>query len=244
MTSKRPAVCCRPWWAVSPCELDEAGISRAVVESVAENCVDAVVAPAFWALVAGGAGVAAHRAVNTLDAMVGHRSPRYRRFGWASARLDDVAAWVPARLAALAVAAVRPARAGAVWRAVRHQAPAHPSPNGGVVEAAFAAALGVTLGGRNRYGERVEHRPLLGTGPPAGPRDVERAVVLLGHVTAAIAWRAPAVGSWSGRRSCRDGRRRRRSAGHPPASRPTRWWPGRSRYSLSSAWSSARSHCS
>ena len=103
-----------------------------------ENCVDVVVAPAVWALLAGGAGVAAHRAVNTLDAMVGHRSPRYQRFGWASARLDDAAAWVPARLAALAVAVVRPTRAVAVWPAVRHQAPAHPSPNGGIVEAAFA----------------------------------------------------------------------------------------------------------
>jgi len=204
-----------------PTALGEAEISRAVVESVAENCVDAVVAPAFWALVAGGPGVAAHRAVNTLDAMVGHRSARYRRFGWASARLDDVAAWVPARLAALTVATVRPARAGAVWRAVRHQAPGHPSPNGGVVEAAFAAALGVTLGGRNRYGERTEDRPPLGDGPPPGPADIERAVVLLGRVTAVTALASVAFGLVLSCRSCRGDRPRPRSAAHPPASLPT-----------------------
>jgi adenosylcobinamide-phosphate synthase len=170
-----------------PTGLDPLEISRAVVESVAENSVDAVVAPAVWAALAGGPGVAAHRALNTLDAMVGHRSDRYLRFGWASARLDDAAGWLPSRVTALAVAAVRPRRARAVWRAVRTQAPLHPSPNGGVAEAAFAAALGVTLGGRNRYGEQVEDRPLLGEGRPAEAADIERAVDLLRDVTATVA---------------------------------------------------------
>jgi adenosylcobinamide-phosphate synthase len=177
-----------------PAGLDGAEIARAVVESVAENAVDAVVAPLFWAVVAGSPGVLGHRAVNTLDAMVGHHSPRYERFGWASARLDDAAAWAPARLTALAVAAVRPQRAGAVLAAVRHQAPTHPSPNGGVSEAAFAAALGVSLGGTNRYGDRVEDRGVLGSGPPAAPADIERAVALLRDVTIVVALGAAGIG--------------------------------------------------
>ena len=145
-------------------EMDEGEVVRAAVESVAENTVDAVTAPLLWALAAGAPGVLAYRAVNTLDAMVGHRSPRYERFGWAAARADDVANWIPARLTAWAVAALRPARAGAVRRAVRDQAPAHPSPNAGVVEAAFAAAMGIRLGGVNDYAGRIETRPALGQG--------------------------------------------------------------------------------
>ena len=157
-----------------PSQLDEKEIARAVVESVAENTVDAVVAPAFWASAPGAPGALGYRAVNTLDAMVGHRSARYEHYGWASARLDDLAGWVPARVTAALVAAVRPRSAGAVWTAVRTQAPAHPSPNAGVAEAAFAAALGLRLGGENRYGEpggsgaktqRVEIRPPLGDRP-------------------------------------------------------------------------------
>src|SRR5207248_2273545 len=142
-----------------PAALDEKEITRAVVESVAENTVDAVVAPLLWAAVAGAPGALGHRAVNTVDAMVGQRSIRYLRYGWAGARLDDAAAWVPARVTAVAVAAVRPHTAGAVWQAVREDAPRHPSPNAGVAEAAFAAALGLRLGGENRYGHRIETRP-------------------------------------------------------------------------------------
>ena len=167
-----------------PTGLDEKEVARAAVESVAENTVDAIVAPILW----GRAGLAlAYRAVNTMDALVGHTSPRYERFGWASARLDDGANWLPARLTAAAVAAARPARARAVWEAVRRQAPAHPSPNAGVAEAAFAAALDLRLGGENRYGNRVELRPPLGTGRPPEPRDIERAVRLSQQVTAAVA---------------------------------------------------------
>jgi adenosylcobinamide-phosphate synthase len=170
-----------------PAGLELAEIARAVVESVGENTVDAIVAPAFWAALGGGPAAIGYRAINTLDAMVGHRSTRYARFGWASARTDDLAAWVPARLTALLVAAVRPARARHVWTAVRTQAPAHPSPNAGVAEAAFAAALDLSLGGTNRYGTRVEHRPTLGTGRPAGPGDIERACALSRDVTAVLA---------------------------------------------------------
>lgn len=146
-------------------ELDEVEIVRATVESVAENTVDAVVAPLLWAFLAGAPGVAAYRAVNTLDAMVGHRSDRYERFGWAAARADDGANWIPARATAALVAAVRPDRGREILEAVRRQAPGHPSPNAGVAEAAFAAALGVRLGGVNDYAGRRETRPALGRGP-------------------------------------------------------------------------------
>ena len=169
-----------------PSALDEKEIARAVVESVAENTVDAVVAPALWAAVAGAPGALGYRAVNTLDAMVGHHSDRYENYGWASARLDDVAGWVPARATAALVAGVRPSAARSVWHAVRTQAPAHPSPNAGVAEAAFAAALGLRLGGENRYGDRVELRPPLGTGRPAEAGDIARAVALSGDVSRAL----------------------------------------------------------
>ena len=169
-----------------PAGLGPDEIARAVVESLAENTVDAVVAPAFWGAVAGAPGALGYRAANTLDSMVGHRTPRYANYGWASARLDDALAWVPARLTAALVAVVRPRSARAVWVAVRDQAPAHPSPNAGVAEAAFAAALGVRLGGANRYGDRVEARATLGTGRPVVADDIGAAVRLSRDVCAAL----------------------------------------------------------
>ena len=169
-----------------PESLDAKGVARAVVESVAENTVDAVVAPACWAAVGGAAGAAFYRAVNTLDAMVGHRNERYLQFGWASARLDDIANWIPARLTALLVAAVRPARAGEVLDALRHP-PAHPSPNAGVAEAAFAAALGLRLGGDTVYAGKVDPRPAFGTGRPPEAADIGAAVSLSRDVTLALA---------------------------------------------------------
>jgi adenosylcobinamide-phosphate synthase len=164
-------------------DLDAAEISRAVVESLAENTVDAVVAPAFWAFVAGAPGALGYRAVNTMDASVGYLSARYARYGWASARLDDLANYVPARLTAALVVAVRPRSAGAVWRAVRRDAPSHPSPNSGVAEAAFAAALGLQLGGVNVYGAREERRPRLGCGRVPGVADIATTVALCRDVT-------------------------------------------------------------
>jgi len=161
-----------------PAGMDENEMARAVVESVAENTVDAVVAPAFWAAIGGAPGALGYRAVNTMDAMVGHRSTRYQAYGWASARLDDAAGYLPARLTAALVAGVRPGHTADIWRAVHDQAPGHPSPNAGVAEAAFAAALGLRLGGCNRYGERVEHRPWLGQGRPAARSDIQPAVRL------------------------------------------------------------------
>jgi adenosylcobinamide-phosphate synthase len=153
---------------------------------VAENTVDAVVAPALWALAFAAPGAVGYRAVNTLDSVVGHRDGRYRRYGWASARLDDAAAWVPARATAVLVALVRPGAVADIWDAVRHDAPAHPSPNAGVAEAAFAAALGRRLGGPSRYGDQVELRPPLGRGGPPETADIRRAVTLSRHVTAAL----------------------------------------------------------
>ncbi|AJE40065.1 cobalamin biosynthesis protein [Streptomyces nodosus] len=161
-----------------PQALDADGIARAVVESVAENTSDAVVGALVWGAVGGVPGLAGFRAVNTLDAMVGHRSPRYRRYGWASARLDDLAGWPGARLTAVLAAVAGPDPRGAVraWRADAHR---HPSPNAGPVEASFAGALGVRLGGTLSYGGRVEHRPVLnGPGRAVGLRDIERAVRL------------------------------------------------------------------
>ena len=169
-----------------PESLDGKGIARAVVESVAENTVDAVVAPACWAAAGGAAGAGFYRAVNTLDAMVGHRNERYLHFGWASARLDDAANWIPARLTGLLVAAVRPRRAREILDAVVHP-PAHPSPNAGVAEAAFAAALGLRLGGDTVYAGRVDPRPAFGSGRPPEPADIGAAVRLSRDVTLALA---------------------------------------------------------
>jgi adenosylcobinamide-phosphate synthase len=121
-----------------------------------------------------------------MDAMVGHHPERYERFGWCSARADDVAAYVPARVTAGLVCLVRPARASAIRRAVSVDAPAHPSPNAGVAEAAFAAGLGLELGGKLRYGEQIEDRPLLGTGPRPGAADIGRATQLANQVELAL----------------------------------------------------------
>ncbi|MEI5099849.1 cobalamin biosynthesis protein [Streptomyces sp. PmtG] len=161
-----------------PEALDADGIARAVVESVAENTSDAVVGALVWGAVGGVPGLLGFRAVNTLDAMVGHRSARYLRYGWASARLDDVAGWPGARLTAVLAAAAGDSPRGAV-RAWRADAARHPSPNAGVVEASFAGALGVRLGGTLSYAGRTEHRPVLNTeGRAVRAADIERAVRL------------------------------------------------------------------
>ncbi|GAB1824134.1 cobalamin biosynthesis protein [Herbidospora sp. RD11066] len=171
-----------------PSNLGENELARATVESVAENTSDAVVAPLFWGAVAGVPGLLAYRAINTLDAMVGHRSPRYERFGWAAARLDDVANYIPARLTAL-LAALCSGRVVPTLRAVFLYGSRHPSPNSGQCEAAFAGALNVTLGGVNDYGGRLEHRPELGDGPKPTKADISRAVTLARRV----AWAAAAL---------------------------------------------------
>lgn len=177
-----------------PSELDESAVAAAVIESVAENSVDAVVAPVFWAILAGAPGASAYRAINTMDAMVGRLDDRYRQFGWAAARLDDIANYVPARLFAALVAALRSRQARAIWTAIRRDAVAHPSPNAGVAEAAVAAAIGRELGGPLRYGDRHENRPRLGVGSRPTADDITTAVRLASQTElvlaalAALAW--------------------------------------------------------
>lgn len=164
-----------------PQALDATALARATVESVAENTSDAVVAPLLWGALFGVPGLLGYRAVNTLDAMVGHRSPRYRQFGWASARLDDVANLIPARAAAALTVAGAPVVGGSAqgaWHAWQRDAAAHPSPNAGRVEAAFAGALEIRLGGRTVYAHGVEERPVLGTGRSPDAGHVTRAVEL------------------------------------------------------------------
>lgn len=208
-----------------PQNLDAAGVARATVESVAENTSDAVTAPLFWGALAGLPGLVAYRASNTLDAMVGYRSERYERFGWAAARLDDAVNLAPARLAGALALAAAPwvgGSASAGWVAMRRDAPAHPSPNGGVVEAAFAGVLGVSLGGVNAYGGVREDRGRLGDGPPPGPEDVARAnrlsrLVGLGSLavacamscamSCAVSGATPRAVSWVGARLRRSWRR-------------------------------------
>ncbi|KUL25641.1 cobalamin biosynthesis protein [Streptomyces regalis] len=184
-----------------PQALDADGIARAVVESVAENTSDAVVGALVWGAVAGVPGLVGFRAVNTLDAMVGHKSAKYRRYGWASARLDDVAGWPGARLTAVlaAVAGGDPRGAVRAWRA---DAAKHPSPNAGPVEASFAGALGVRLGGTLSYGGRVEHRPVLNgaAGRAVQVTDIERAV----RLSQRVSWLA--LGVCAGARLLKRGR--------------------------------------
>jgi adenosylcobinamide-phosphate synthase len=179
-----------------PAGLDVADLARATVESVAENTSDAVVGPLFWGAVAGVPGLLTYRAVNTLDAMVGHRSDRYHRFGWAAARLDDAANLLPARLTAALAVVLAPVVGGqprAAWRAWRRDGRKHPSPNAGPVEAAFAGALGRTLGGPLTYGGRVEDRPLLGNGPAPAVSDITRAAKLSAAVSLGAGAMAVAV---------------------------------------------------
>ena len=183
-------------------------LARASVESVAENTSDAVVAPLLWGAVAGAPGLLGYRAVNTLDAMVGYRSARYRRFGWAAARLDDAANWVPARVAAALGSAAAPVvggtprRAWAVWR---RDAAGHPSPNAGRVEAAFAGALGVRLGGASVYAGQREDRGVLDGGRPVEPGDLARAARLSRVVGAGSAVLAAAAAAGLGALAHRGG---------------------------------------
>jgi len=164
-----------------PSRLDEKELARATVESVAENTSDAVVAPLFWGALAGLPGLVGYRAVNTLDAMVGHRSRRYADFGTAAARADDAANLIPSRLTAVAFIIAAPIVGGrrlrTAWVWLR-DGNRHPSPNAGQCEAAMAGALGVRLGGQNVYFGRAEERPALGDGRPPDPADVYRAVRL------------------------------------------------------------------
>ncbi|SDO24294.1 adenosylcobinamide-phosphate synthase [Nakamurella panacisegetis] len=189
-----------------PSRLDAAQITRATIESVAENTADAVVSPLFWGAMAGMPGLLAYRAANTLDAMIGHHRPRYENYGWAAARLDDVLNFVPARLCVVVVALCAPVVGGRpmdALRAARRDGPGHPSPNAGPVEAAFAGALGITLGGVNVYAGRVEDRGTLGDGPPPEVPDIARVARLSAAVTLVTSISAAMLGSAIGSRRSR-----------------------------------------
>ncbi len=180
--------------------LDEHGIARAAIESGAENYSDGVVAPAFWYLLLGLPGLLAYKAINTMDSMVGHRSPRHRAFGRAAARIDDAVNWVPARIAggliAAAAVVVPGAAPGQAWRTMLRDAPRHSSPNAGWPEAAMAGALGLALLGPRYYeGEAAADEAWLGDGRKAATADDVRRTVwvfaaacaLVAVLTAAIA---------------------------------------------------------
>lgn len=175
-----------------PRTLREQAIVRAVIESVAENTVDAVIATLLFGHAFGPAGILAHRVANTMDAMVGHKSEKYLNFGWAAAKFDDVLAYVPARATMAAVICVRPGRARHIIATVVKDAPKHPSPNGGVAEASFAAALNIRLGGTNVYNGIVENRGELGTGEAPTAKDIRRATRLANQVGALVAF-APLI---------------------------------------------------
>ena len=148
-----------------PDQLDAAGVARAALESLAENTSDGIVAPLFWGAIFGLPGIAAYKAINTMDSMIGHKSPRFQAFGWAAARIDDVVNLIPARATGLIFAALssRPGRAFSVmWRDARQ----HRSPNAGWPESAMAGALGVRLSGPRAYGEGVRPEPWINSGEP------------------------------------------------------------------------------
>src|SRR5262245_20478752 len=174
-----------------PDTLDEAGVARAAIESLAENFSDGVVAPAFWLAAAGLAGGAAYKAINTADSMIAHRTPRHDAFGRAAARLDDLVNLPASRLSALlivAAAAVSPGASVAhAWRAVVRDAPRHRSPNAGYPEAAMAGALGLALAGPGVYGGRPCEAAVMGDGRrDATAADIRAALRLYRHADAML----------------------------------------------------------
>jgi len=166
-----------------PQVLDEAGVAGAAIETLAESTSDGVVAPWFWLVLFGLPGIAAYKAINTADSMIGHRNERYRDYGWAAARLDDLVNLVPARLTALMVVVacffVPNASPGNAWKAAWRDAGKHKSPNAGWPEAAFAGALRISLGGPRAYDGEVVDLPAMGDGTRAlASAHIEWALVL------------------------------------------------------------------
>jgi adenosylcobinamide-phosphate synthase len=162
-----------------PDQLDEAGVARAGIESLAESTSDGVVAPLVFLLIGGLPGIALYKAVNTADSMIGHRSARFAEFGWAAARLDDLLNWLPARLAGALICLAGGGRAAlaVMWR----DAGLHKSPNAGWPEAATAASLEIALAGPRVYGGALTSDPYLNAGgrKAAGPADIEAAIQLI-----------------------------------------------------------------
>ncbi len=166
-----------------PSLLDRHGVSRAAIESLAENFSDGVVAPVFWYLLFGFPGLLIYKAVNTMDSMIGHMSDKYRAYGMTAARLDDILNLIPARLSgmfiALAALLTPTARPGAALKVMMRDASKHRSPNSGWPEGAMAGALGLTLAGPRRYSRHTVDDPWIGDGTAmAGPRDIYRALYI------------------------------------------------------------------
>jgi len=161
-----------------PSQLDAPGVTRAALESLAENSSDGIVAPLFWGVIAGLPGIAAYKAINTLDSMIGHRTPRHEAFGWASARIDDLVNLAPARLTGL-VFALASRRPGAALAAMARDARHHRSPNAGWPEAAMAGALGVRVSGPRIYADRIADEPFVNAAcPDPTPADLRRGLAL------------------------------------------------------------------
>lgn len=166
-----------------PQALDEAGVARAAIETLAESTSDGVVAPWFWLVLLGLPGIALYKAINTADSMIGHLNERYRDYGWAAAKLDDLVNWLPARLTAVLITAAcfftEHASPGKAWAMARRDAPKHASPNSGWPEASFAGALGFALGGPRSYAGELVDLPTFGDGKSAlVASDILRALVL------------------------------------------------------------------
>jgi adenosylcobinamide-phosphate synthase len=171
--------------------LDQAGVARAAIESLAENFSDGVVAPAFWMAIGGLTGAAIYKAINTADSMIGFRTPRHAAFGWAAARLDDLVNLPASRLSALLIIAAagltKGASPGGAWRAVRRDANRHRSPNAGYPEAAMAGALGLMLAGPRRYGGILVDDAMMGDGRRAADAaDIRAALALYRHADAIL----------------------------------------------------------
>ncbi len=168
--------------------LDEAGVARAAIESLAENFSDGVVAPAFWLCLAGPTGGALYKAANTADNMIGHRTPRFEHFGWAAARLDDWLNWPASRLSGCLIVAAAALKPGAspreAWAAMARDAPRHRSPNAGWPEAAMAGALGLKLAGPRSYGGRIVPDAFMGDGRrEANAADIRDALAVYRRAT-------------------------------------------------------------
>ncbi len=177
-----------------PSQLDDPGIARAAIESLAENSCDGIVAPVFWGLVAGLPGIAAYKAINTLDSMIGYRTERYEAFGWAAARIDDLANLIPARVTGLlfAVTSKRPVTA---LRVMAQDARHHRSPNAGWPEAAMAGALGIRLSGPRIYDGAWTKDPYVNAScPDPEPKDLSRGLSL--YLRAMLAM-AALIGLWA-----------------------------------------------
>lgn len=154
-----------------PAQLDEAGVSKAALESLAENASDGIVAPVLWYALLGLPGIAMYKAINTADSMIGHRNEKYQWFGWAAARLDDVVNLPASRLTGYLFAAVEPSRFKDIVKVMRRDAPRHQSPNAGWPEAAMAAALGLRFGGPRSYNGEMVDLPYMGDGRDSITRD-------------------------------------------------------------------------